>query len=157
MKSLSSYLLFFFAILFWIFRVVVALMDSLAIEFFAQPMDITLEIAILFVTMICLVLIMKRNIIGSTGYLISYVYYFGTDLYNTIMLMTEHDGVTIDIVSTVISALALILATAIFIDVLRDMMNSDGKKNKKTDWFYKNEQFDRKMDERADKNNYRLD
>ena len=29
------------------------------------------------------------------------------------------------------------------------------KVDKKTDWFYKNEQFDRKMDDRADKNNYR--
>ena len=28
-------------------------------------------------------------------------------------------------------------------------------KDKKTDWFYKNEQYDRKLDERADKNNYR--
>lgn len=26
---------------------------------------------------------------------------------------------------------------------------------KKTDWFYKNEEFDRKLDDRADKNNYR--
>ena len=28
-------------------------------------------------------------------------------------------------------------------------------KDKKTDWFYRNEEFDRKLDDRADKNNYR--
>ena len=28
-------------------------------------------------------------------------------------------------------------------------------KDKKTDWFYQNEEFDRKLDDRADKNNYR--
>ena len=27
---------------------------------------------------------------------------------------------------------------------------------KKTDWFYKNEKFDREIDERADRNKYRL-
>ena len=27
--------------------------------------------------------------------------------------------------------------------------------DKKTDWFYKNEEYDRKLDDRADKNNYR--
>ena len=29
-------------------------------------------------------------------------------------------------------------------------------KDKKTDWFYKNEQFDRKFDERADRNEYKF-
>ena len=29
------------------------------------------------------------------------------------------------------------------------------QKDKKTDWFYGDEKYDRKMDERADKNNYR--
>ena len=27
-------------------------------------------------------------------------------------------------------------------------------KDKKTDWFYQNEEFDRKLDDRADKNNF---
>ena len=28
-------------------------------------------------------------------------------------------------------------------------------KDKKTDWFFQNEQYDRKLDDRADKNQYR--
>ena len=35
-----------------------------------------------------------------------------------------------------------------------DKNKKTNPKDKKTDWFYKNEQFDRKLDERADKNNF---
>ena len=40
-------------------------------------------------------------------------------------------------------------------DLIIDKSRKANPKDKKTDWFYKNEQFDRKLDERADKNNYR--
>ena len=40
-------------------------------------------------------------------------------------------------------------------DILFDKSRKANPTNKKTDWFYKNEQYDRKLDERADKNNYR--
>ena len=40
-------------------------------------------------------------------------------------------------------------------DVNVNKDKKDNPKDKKTDWFYKNEQFDREKDERADKNNYR--
>ena len=33
--------------------------------------------------------------------------------------------------------------------------DKNNPKDKKTDWFYTNEQYDRQLDERADKNNYR--
>ena len=36
-----------------------------------------------------------------------------------------------------------------------DKNRKNNPKDKKTDWFYKNEEFDRKLDDRADKNNYR--
>ena len=40
-------------------------------------------------------------------------------------------------------------------DLLLDKNRKENPKDKKTDWFYKNEEFDRKLDDRADKNNYR--
>ena len=40
-------------------------------------------------------------------------------------------------------------------DLLLDKNRKAHPKDKKTDWFYKNEQYDRKLDDRADKNNYR--
>jgi len=39
--------------------------------------------------------------------------------------------------------------------LLLDKGRKANPKDKKTDWFYNNEQFDRKLDERSDKNNYR--
>ena len=42
-----------------------------------------------------------------------------------------------------------------FFDVLLDRNRKAHPTDKKTDWFYKNEEYDRKMDERADRNQYR--
>ena len=39
--------------------------------------------------------------------------------------------------------------------MLLDKNRVNNPKDKKTDWFYKGEQYDRQLDERADKNNYR--
>lgn len=55
-------------------------------------------------------------------------------------------------------AIGILISFSNMISLLtnKNRANTSGKKIKKTDWFYKNEQFDRQMDERADKNNYRL-
>ena len=53
------------------------------------------------------------------------------------------------------SIIGIILPLAVLIDLLLDKNRKLNPKDKKTDWFYKNEEFDRKLDERADKNNYR--
>ena len=53
------------------------------------------------------------------------------------------------------SMLGIILPLAVLIDLLLDKNRKNNPKDKKTDWFYKNEEFDRKLDDRADKNNYR--
>ena len=49
----------------------------------------------------------------------------------------------------------LILAFCVFFDLLVTKIRKRDPKDKKTDWFFKNEQYDRKYDERADKNQYR--
>ena len=42
------------------------------------------------------------------------------------------------------------------LNVLLDKNRKAHPVDKKTVWFYKNEQYDRKFDERADRNQYRL-
>ena len=54
-----------------------------------------------------------------------------------------------------ISIIGIILPIAVLADLLLDKGRKANPKDKKTDWFYNNEQFDRKLDERSDKNNYR--
>ena len=49
--------------------------------------------------------------------------------------------------------LGIILAFAVLVDLAVDKGRKP--KDKKTDWFYANEQYDRQLDDRADKNNYR--
>ena len=53
------------------------------------------------------------------------------------------------------SLIAVILPIVAVFDILFDKSRKANPKDKKTDWFYKNEQYDRKLDERSDKNNYR--
>ena len=49
----------------------------------------------------------------------------------------------------------MIIPIAVLFDLLADSNRKAHPVNKKTDWFYKNDNYDRKLDDRADKNNYR--
>ena len=51
--------------------------------------------------------------------------------------------------------IAIALPLVALFDILFDKNRKKNPVDKKTDWFYKNEEYDRKLDERADKNNYR--
>jgi hypothetical protein len=54
-----------------------------------------------------------------------------------------------------VSLIGMIIPIAVLLDLLLDKNRKNNPKDKKTDWFYQNEEYDRKMDDRADKNNYR--
>ena len=155
MVSLFSYLITFLAVLFWMFRVVVTVMFDWGKEFFAVPLNETAEIAVIFATLPCIILIIRRNIVGAAAYLGIYVAYFGTALYESIMGINE-SGFTIASASNMISIIiGLVIALLVFIDVLFNKNRSLGKANKKADWIYDNKDFDREIDERADINQYR--
>ena len=156
MVSLYSYLVTFLAILFWLFRVLVTVMFDWGKDFFAVPLNETTEIAVIFATLVCLILVIKRNIIGAAAYLGIYVAYFGTALYESIMNINE-SGFTITGASNMISVIVgLVIAFLVFIDVAFNKNRSLGNSNKKADWFYTNKEDDREFDEREDRNQYRL-
>lgn len=48
MKNLSSWLIAFFALMYWVFRIVVTFTYSMGMEFITQPIDMTMEIVLLF-------------------------------------------------------------------------------------------------------------
>ena len=54
-----------------------------------------------------------------------------------------------------ISLIGVTIPLIAVFDILLDKNRMKNPVDKKTDWFYKNEKFDRELDERADKNNYR--
>ena len=57
-----SYLITMFAVMFWGFRVVVAVTASLNIDIGFMPENLTVEIVILFVTLVCLALVVRRKL-----------------------------------------------------------------------------------------------
>lgn len=160
MKNFSTWMLVMFMIMFWAFRVMVAFTYQLHWEFGGfEPLNEQMEIILAFVVLACMVLIIKRKVIGALAYLLAYGMYFGVDLYNNIQVMLmPQEGIMPDLsiyTNTMVSLIGVIIPIAILIDLLADKNRKNNPKDSKTDWFYKNEQYDRKLDERADKNNYR--
>lgn len=159
MRNLSTYLLVIFMVMFWVFRIMVTFTYELGSDFAGIiPLNKQLEILLLFVVLLCLILVIKRKMIGALIYLLSYGLYFGADL--TTKLTSIFEDMTQEItmgtsLSMLVSLIGVALPLAVLIDLLLDKQRKANPKDKKTDWFYKNKDFDRKLDDRADKNNYR--
>lgn len=159
MKNLSSWLIAIFAFMFWGFRVLTTVLYSLGTEFVAEPIDLTMEIALLFITFICICFITKRKLLPTVIYLIAHLAYYGVYLYQNITnLISEAElvnGGLNNYLSILIAFVGIIIPIAAFFDVLLDKNRKAHPVDKQTDWFYKNKEYDRKLDDRADKNQYR--
>lgn len=155
MKNFSTWMLVMFMVMFWVFRVIVAVMPEFGTTLGGiAPLNQNLEIILSFVVLVCIVLIVRRKLIGALIYLLAYGMYFGVDVINNIQ--TVLNGASMETALNVfISIIGIILPIAVLADLLLDKGRKTNPKDKKTDWFYNNEQFDRKLDERSDKNNYR--
>lgn len=155
MKKFSTWMLVMVMVMFWVFRVIVAVMPEFGTTLGGiAPLNQNLEIILSFVVLVCIVLIVRRKLIRALIYLLAYGMYFGVDVINNIQ--TVLNGASMETALNVfISIIGIILPIAVLADLLLDKGRKANPKDKKTDWFYNNEQFDRKLDERSDKNNYR--
>ena len=156
MTSLFSYLLTFLAVIFWAFRAVVTVMFQLDNPLFAQPSNLNYEIIVLFLTLPCIVGICKRNIVFAAGYLALYATYFGNTLYLVVQNATDVGITLINSADMLCTVIGIIIPLLIFFDILLNKNRTLGTGAKKEDWFYANEQYDRKFDERADRNQYKF-
>ena len=103
-----------------------------------------------------IILIVKRKLVGSLLYLAIHAVYFGGDVTDKLNIMANNGQLTVaQSTDFIFSVIGIILPLAVLLDLLLDKNRKENPKDKKTDWFYKNEEFDRKLDDRADKNNYR--
>lgn len=155
MKKLSSWLLTMFIIMFWILRLIVSFTYSMSIDFPIKPLNFNVEMILLFITFFAILLIIKRNLIGGIVFVVVNVYYFGTyaiDFINSSNTTVSTDTLT----NLAMTTIALILSFGIILDLALNKDRHEGKDDKDTHWFYKNEKYDRKLDDRADKNQYRL-
>lgn len=155
MKNLSSWLIAMFAFMFWGFRVITTVLYSMGTEFVAEPMDMTMEVILLFITFICICFIIRRKLLPTIIYLIAHALYYGVYLYQNVMPVIDGTATINSYMSLLIALIGIAIPLFAFFDVLLDKNRKAHPVNKQTDWFYKNEQYDRKVDDRADRNQYR--
>lgn len=156
MKNLTTYLFVIFMAMFWVFRIIVAFCYNLGVDFITVPLDLNFEIVLLFLTFISMVLVIKRSTLGGIIYLIGNGLYFGTIIYNIVMSTIEVNNSLTNYTDLLFAAIGIILPILVLFDLLLDKNRKAHPTDKKTDWFYKNKDYDRQLDERADKNQYRI-
>lgn len=156
MKNFSTWLLVMFIVMFWIYRMIVAVTAELGIDFGGVvPMDMKTEVILLFVVLVCLLFIIKRKVIGAVMYAIAYDLYFGIFLFQNLSQIVNGDINLSNSMNVLVSLIGVILPLAVLIDLLLDKNRKANPVDKKTDWYYKDDKYDRQLDDRADKNNYR--
>ncbi len=154
MKSLSNWLIVIFMVMYWIFRIIVSYTYAMGIEFVSQPLNQNTEIILLFSTLLCIVLVVKRKMLGGIIYIITYGGYFGVDLYNILLPVLKGQNTILNGMELVTSIIAIILAIAVAMDLCVDRIKKPNYKN--SEWFYNNKNLNVKKDERDDKNNYKI-
>lgn len=154
-KTMSHYLIIMFMVMLLIFRFIVLFTTVLGIEFPVVSSNENIEIAMLFITLLSIILFTKTKLSGAILYLASSFIYYGPEFIR--LLPTALNGaVSMDIaVQILVLMIELVIPIFAFFILLYDKKQEKNPVDKKTDFFYKNEAYDRKYDERADKNNYR--
>lgn len=155
MKNLSSWLIAIFAFAFWAFRVIVTVLYSMGKELVLIPTDMTMEIVLLFITFICICFIPKRKVLPVLIYLIAHLFYYGMYIYQNVIAIINNTAPLNIYMDLFVALIGVIIPIAAFFDVLLDKSRKANPMDKQTDWFYKNKDYDRKLDDRADKNQYR--
>lgn len=155
MKNFSSWLVAMFAFLFWGLRLAGTVMSSMGSTFLFEPSDLTMEVALLFITFICICFFVKRRLWASIIYLVAHFLYYGPSFITHFMQVANGSLQIEGYMGLLLEFIGLILPLAVLFDVLIDKNRKAHPTDKKTDWFYRGKEFDREMDERADKNNYR--
>lgn len=143
-----SFFLKICAVLFWIFRIGVCAMATMKNEFFCIPYNMPIEIFIIFATAPFIVGIQRKSSIGAVAYFATYIVYYGTAFYDAFM-----EGNNIEMLSNV---LGVILPIFIFCDVIFARQLYGEMEMRSSNWYFENQKYDRKFDERADRNQYKI-
>ena len=86
-----------------------------------------------------------------------YVSYFGTALFNTWCQVNPEQGLNVaNNLDEMMAIIGVVIGVLTFLDVLLNKNRKGlGGASKSTDWYYKNDKYERQYDERADKNQYK--
>ena len=153
MKTMLHYLIIMLAIMLFILQLVVVFTTTMGIEFPIQSLNVNFEIVILLVTFPCIILMAKSKLSGAIIYLVAALSYEGPDLYSHFLATGGINAQ--NALPAFVSLVSIIIPIVAFFTILAAKKQERKPVDKKTDFFYKNEAYDRKYDDRADKNNYR--
>ena len=162
MGNFSTWLLAIFMVMFWMFRAIVALCTQFSIDMLGLvAYDFNWEVIIAFVTLLCIVLVVKRKMLGSLLYLVINGVYFGEHFISSLLsIANEQATLTVDLSLNLIADLvAIVLAIFVVLDMLVDKGRKANPIDRKTDWYFKNQKYDEELkarDQREDKNEYKF-
>ena len=162
MANFSTWLLAIFMVMFWLFRAIVALCTQFSIDLLGiVAYNFNWEVIIAFVTLLCIILVVKRKLIGSLLYLMLYGVYFGEHfITNIIPLAQGQVGISTDfMMNLLVDFVAIVLGLFVLLDMLVDKGRKANPTDRKTDWYFKNEKYDEELkarDQREDKNEYKF-
>jgi len=120
MERTSSWLISIFIVVFWVFRLIVAISTQTGNDFGGFVVfDFNKEVIILFVTVLSYTMIVKRNVLGALIYCITYGYYFGGYIYmNVLPAITNGTQLGINIIqNSLVSLVAILLAVFAVLDL----------------------------------------
>lgn len=162
MANFSTWLLAIFMVMFWLFRAIVALCTQFSIDFLGiVAYNFNWEVIIAFATLLCIILVVKRKVIGSLLYLMLYGVYFGEHFIANIITLVQGHGAldTSFVMNLLVDLVAIILALFVLLDMLVDKGRKAHPIDRKTDWYFKNEKYDEELkarDKREDNNEYKF-
>ena len=162
MANFSTWLLAIFMVMFWLFRAIVALCTQFSIDLLGiVAYNFNWEVIIAFATLLAIILVVKRKMIGSLLYLMLYGVYFGEHLITNIMpIIQGNANLTVDAsLNLICDLVAVALAFFVLFDMLVDKGRKANPMDGKTDWYFKNEKYDEELkarDQREDKNEYKF-
>lgn len=161
MANFSTWLLAIFMVMFWLFRAIVALCAQFSIDFFGLvAYNFNWEVIIAFATLLCIILVVKRKLIGALGYLMLYGVYFGEHFITNLIALVQGQAITTDFVmNLIVDVVAILLALFVLLDMLVDKGRKANPIDRKTDWYFKNEKYDEELkarDKREDNNEYKF-
>lgn len=159
--SFSTILILMFMVMFWLFRAIVALCTQFSVDLIGiTAYNLTFEIVISFITLVFIILFVKRKIIGALGYFLVYGMYFGEHLFSGLIQIFNGGTLSIEAsMNLICDFIAILLAIFCLFELLMDKNRKAHPKDSKTDWYFKNEHYDeelKKKDSREDKNEYKF-
>ena len=136
MRNFTTWLIVIFGFMFWGFRVVATVAASTGMEFMIKPMDIMVEIPVLFISFMCICFIIKRKILAAVIYLVTHGIYYGVFLYQNINTIMYGQVTEENYISIFFSFIGILLPIFALLDLMLDKSRKMRPKDKKTDWFY---------------------